>query len=293
MKKRYLIPTIAAFGLILCSCGKKNGAVDTGADKDKLKPNEAVENWAIDMRDGRVASLWDSMPEQYQKDVEGLVHSFGSKVDAEVYNELMKTLGSASGLMKSKKDLVLKMADENSEDIGTDKIASVKTNYDAFVGLMDSIMKSQIKDTEGLKTLVIADFMGEIQPNCKDVSAAIRTLAADAKDTEWFNSPKSKLISESGSSAEVSDPESPEETIKLTQVGNRWVPADMADEWKDVMSKASKGLETMETMDEAQKQQFLGILRTAQAVIKDLDTAKTTEELQEKFMKAAEQFGGF
>ncbi|GAA5496984.1 hypothetical protein Rhal01_03172 [Rubritalea halochordaticola] len=312
MKLKYIIPGIASAAMLLSSCGKKEEATSTTtsqetaastespestedtpaeAPKKDLTPSATVEGWVKDMRAGRIVSLWNSMPAKYQSDVQGITRDFGAKVDSEIYNETMKTLSATSGLLKSKKGFILELAQDNSEAMGEDKVAAVKENYDAVVNLVDAIVNSDIKDTDSLKSIELTKFFGDIQPEFQKVADVVFTLAAEDEDISWMDNPKAELVSESGDTAEVKDPENNEETMKLKRVDNRWVPEEMTTDWDKNMEEARQGIAAMEGMEDMQKQQMLGGLRMVQAAIKQLDATKTKEEFQQKLMEVGQQFG--
>jgi len=286
--KNYLLSGVAAGALAFTACSKK---VDTGVEKDDLKPNEAVAHWAQDASAGRVASLWDSLPESYQGDVQSLARDFGAKVDSEVYDEAMKTLDSVSDLLRDKKEIIVTIMDEQSKMVGEDKVSSIKDNYDEIVALVDAIVNSDIKDAAGLKEVEISKFMGDIQDEAMAVADVVKSVAGD--DASWMQDAKVDLVSEDGDNAEVKNPDpKTEENMKLKRVGKRWVPAEMAEDWDKEMNNGREALAKMEKMSAVDKQKVLGIMRTVQATAKELQETKTKEEFMAKAGKAASGFGG-
>ena len=70
--------------------------------------------------------------------------------------------------------------------------------------------------------------------------------------------------------------------MELKRVGNRWVHADMANDWAGNMKQANEALAKLDDMTEVEKQQALGIMRTVQAAITDLQGAKDVEDFKVK-----------
>ena len=101
--KNALLLGASAFTLTFTSCGEDKAEAAKGIDKTKLSAVDAVTNWKADHNSGQIASLWDSLPASYQSDVEGIVHTVGSKIDQELYNEALSTLTAANKLLISKK----------------------------------------------------------------------------------------------------------------------------------------------------------------------------------------------
>lgn len=291
MKTKYIFAGIAASILTFSSCSKK---ADTGVKKDTLEPNQAVEQWAKDMTKGQIVSLWDSIPASYQTDIEGLAHDFGAKVDTEIYNESIKTLTSISSMLKNKKEIIIEIINENTPAEKKEEIAKATENYDSFVDLINAIVSSKIKDTEGLKTLNVQEFLGEIQPQVAKVAEAGFAIAVKEEKNAWMNDPKCELISKTDDTAEVKDPASTDgKTIKLSRVEDRWVPTEMVTDWSKNIEEAKKGIASMEAMEPMQKQMALGIMRALQASAKKLEDSATKEEFMKNAEEAGKSFGNF
>lgn len=286
--KQLLFAGLAAGSLFFTSCGDKKA--DTGVDKSNLKANEAVDNWKKDMTEGRVASLWDALPSTYQSDVSSIIHSVGEKVDAEVYDEAMKTVSAATALLKNKKSMILEMAKEQTPKGMESQVENVEANYDSIVGLLNAIATSDAKSVDGLKKLDVAKFLGDIQTHTKEL-ASLASLAGD--EMEKIKSATATLISESGDTAEVEmTVEDSKKTVKFVKKDDRWIPEDMANEWPDMMKEAKAGIGEMSKMEPEQKQQALMMMGMVQSTIKSLEEAETKEEMMEKMGGLMKMFGG-
>ncbi len=284
--KNILFTSLAVGSLLFTSCGDKKA--DTGVDKTKLKSNEAVDNWVKDLGEGSLASMWDALPASYQKDLSGIIHSVGEKVDAEVYNEAMKTMSAATALLKNKKSIIIEMANSQAPEEMKEKFKEVEAKYDSIVGLIDAIVTSDLKDTEGLKKLDVLKFMGDIQVHTKEL-ASLASLAG--KEVEMMKSITSSLVSESGDTAEVEiTADGNKKTVKLVKKEDRWIPEEMANEWPKMIEQAKESVGSMASMEPAQKEQVLDMLRKVQAGIKELEGANTKEEMMEKAGAIMQQF---
>ena len=288
--KTLILSSTAACSLLFTSCGEK---VDTGVNKDSLSPEEAVQNWKKDAVDGRVASLWDSLPKSYQSDVEGIVHTFGEKADAEVYNEALKTASAAANLLESKKSIILELIKESAPPNKKDQLASIEKNYDSIVGLLKAIVDSDAKTIDGLKVLDIAKFCADIQPHTKTL-AELAAIADKDMDISKVKAATVKLLSKSDDKAEVEvsmEGKKPQK-FKVVKVEKRWVPEEMEKDWNKQIGEAKDSVSKVQEMSAVEKEKVLSAMRLVQAAIKDLESANTKEELQEKAQKAMGEIMG-
>ncbi len=284
--KNILFAGLAAGSLLFTSCGDKKA--DTGVEKDKLKANEAVDNWQKDATEGRVASLWDSLPASYQSDVSGIVHSVGEKIDADVYNEAMKTMTAATALLKSKKSMILEMA---KEQVADSEKENIDASYDSIVGLLNAISTSDAKDVDGLKKLDMAKFLGDIQEYTKELTELASLAPGGKENMDMLKAATATLVSESGDSAEVEmTVDGSTKKVTLVKTEDRWIPEDMAKEWPDMMKNAKGAIGEMADMEPMQKEQVLAALRIAQAAIKQLEGAKNKEEMEKTMGDVMMQF---
>lgn len=279
--KNILFAVLAAGSLLFTSCGDKK--TDTGVVKGNLKANEAVDNWAKDASDGRVASLWDSLPASYQSEISGIVHSVGDKIDADVYNEAMKTMSAATALLKSKKSMILEMAKEQGLKSEMDKVEDVSASYDSIVGLINAIATSDAKDVDGLKKLDMAKFLGDIQEHTKSLMELAALAPGGEENMAKLKAATATLLSESGDSAEVEmTVDGSTKKVTLVKKEDRWMPEDMVKDWPDMMKSAKEAIGEMADMQPVEKEKVLSVLRMAQAAIKELEGANSKEEMQKK-----------
>jgi len=284
--KNILLAGVAVGSLFFSSCGDKKA--DTGIDKTSLKPNEVVETWKNDLVDGRLASLWDSLPSSYQSDLSGIVHSFGEKMDAEVYDEAMKTASSATALLKSKKSVILEMMKETAP---ADKFELIEGNFDAALGLIDAIVNSDAKSVDGLKKLDVVKFLGDMQSHTKELSK-LGSMAGD--EYEKVKKMSVSLLSESGDNAEVEmTVDDKKEKMKLVKMQDRWIPEEMSSGWSEMMKEAQQGLDEVGKMSDNDKKQALAGLKMVQDQIKKLEGVNSKEDLMQQMGGLMQMFGRF
>jgi len=279
--KNILFTGLAAGSLLFTSCGDKKA--DTGVDKDSLKANEAVDNWKKDATEGRVASLWDSLPASYQSDVSGIVHSFGEKIDADVYNEAMKTMTAATALLKNKKSMILEMAKEQTPDSEKDKLEKLEANYDSIVGLLNSIATSDARDVDGLKKLDMAKFLGDIQEYTKELMELSALAPGGKQKMDMLKSATATLVSGSEDSAEVEiTVDDSKKKLQFVKKEGRWILEEMSKSWPEMMKGAKGAIGEMTDMKPEQKEQVLAMLIKVQEGIKVLEGIESKEEMMKK-----------
>ncbi|MEZ4465298.1 MAG: hypothetical protein R3F43_12640 [bacterium] len=93
--------------------GDNKAGAAAGPAKAAEAPAAATADAAImgvmtGMTKGDPAPLWAFLPGSYQADVTALVHDFGGKLDAELYDKGFAVLGKAINVLKTKKDFILK-----------------------------------------------------------------------------------------------------------------------------------------------------------------------------------------
>ena len=272
--KNLFVASTAACAIAFTSCGKD----PKGVDKTTLKANEAVEQWSKDASEGQIASLWDSLPPSYQNDVEEIVHMVGEDIDAEIYDEVMKTLTAANNLLKNKKTIVLELVEEMGAG-NEEMVSSVKENYDDINAFFTTLMESDIKTADGLKSIDIAEFAAELQDDLKPL---VKAASASQKEID-IDAIKTEIISEEGDKAttKVSDGDNTIE-VKLVRVEERWIPAEMAENWEDMVSKAKAELENnVSKMKPADKIKVKTILTGIQNTIAEMEKANSKKEMME------------
>ena len=272
--KNLFVASTAACAIAFTSCGKD----PKGVDKTTLKANEAVEQWSKDASEGQIASLWDSLPPSYQNDVEEIVHMVGEDIDAEIYDEVMKTLTAANNLLKNKKPIVLEIVAEMGAG-NKEMVSSVKENYDDINAFLTTLMESDIKTADGLKSIDIAEFAAELQDDFKPL---VKAALASQKEID-IDAIKTEVISEEGdkATAKVSDGDNTNE-VKLVRVEERWIPAEMAENWEDMVSKAKAELENnVSKMKPADKIKVKTILTGIQNTIAEMEKANSKKEMME------------
>ncbi|MCA9547637.1 MAG: hypothetical protein KC613_24710, partial [Myxococcales bacterium] len=223
----------------------------------------------------------DFMPASYQKDVTGLVQEIGGQLDAELYDKTMVVVGKATKVLKEKKDFILnsKLAEQAIAGAPVPKEV-ISKNWDAVVGMLDTLASSEIKTAAGLKGLDVRAFLAGT--GGKLMADGFALAAAMGQD------PMKAL---EGFKAEAGTVEGDKATVKLTapgggeakdetfvKVDGKWIPEDMAKDWTNAMAEAKKNLGGLPEQMKQMKPMAMGMLTQAEAAIDKLGAAKSQEE---------------
>lgn len=231
------------------------------------------------VHDGHPEVLWQALPLSWQQDVVSLTHLFADTVDPAVYDGGFQLVQRAIRVAKAKKPLLL---DGSLAQMAGDDRAAVGQKFDQTMTILEAIATSDIATHAGLRKLDWGEFL-----HTTGGPLIASFDAAAAKDDEpsplaKLEQVKAETLSRDGdrASVRVSAPGEDPETVALVKVEGRWVPSELADEWHDKIAEARAGLEAQDPAAKAQtKSQMMVGMATANAVLDQIEAAKTSEEL--------------
>ena len=276
--KRFVVLMFLGVSTILVACG---GSATAGIPST---PDGTVSYISQQLADGHPEILWDALPAGYQSDLLDLTHEFASKMDPQVWDKSFLVLGKLVSLLRDKKDLFFQT---NLLDSLGDKKGEIEANWDTAVSVLDKLTKSDLSSLESMQTLDWKKFLSvtgsDLMALAKQASAATEDNAYEHEFLDKVRGMKVEVKKVSGDEATllISLPDEEEKEIELVHVEDRWIPGDLADDWKEEMEEARKKLEqlTPETMAQ-QKMQYMMFLGMAEGMIDQLAQAGTPEELE-------------
>lgn len=194
------------------------------------KADEAVSKVFRGLEQNQAQALWQALPPSYQTDVADLIHGVASNADAAAWNGAFRVLGKAVRVLDEKRQFIQQnpmVAAKMEETEGS------KDAYDAFVKLLGTLTNSELADAEKMRTLDVESFMSGTVSRAMAQAQALSKLSESAAEVEGFRSAKVELVSQDGDRAvvRITGPEKSEET-EMVRVEGKWIPADMAKEWK-------------------------------------------------------------
>ncbi|MCL4204675.1 MAG: hypothetical protein KJ000_19480 [Pirellulaceae bacterium] len=224
-------------------------------------PDAALRDLMAKMQSGDFRAAWDSLPATYQTDVNEVVQAMALNMDADVWNAGKRILGKAVSVLKDKKDFI--MGYPALQQPGLDLTAANK-NWDAFTGLLDAIVNSDLTDLDKLKTFdgsafmegpgkAIGTRMMELAKSLEqDVDPASLPVPMEFPGLETvpmmdFSNVKISTVRVDGDSAvlRLEQPDGKVEARETVRVEGKWVPKEMADGWKEGVEQSKLFLTTV------------------------------------------------
>jgi hypothetical protein len=262
--------------LVLVGCGG-------GAPKPAATADAAVMQMVDSMQKNQPEGLWDMLPSSYQTEANETLHRFADKMPADMYNQGTGLLQKLEKVLKTKKDLILEnpMLEESPVDISE--------SYDQMVAVLSAFTSSDLMSVEKMKSADIGQLVASIGGELMDVAtrmdleeaASTGELQEMLEFKQTMASVKAELISEDGDSAVVrisAVDEDPEE-VEFVKVEGKWIPADLAEGWSEMIAEFKSGVEEMEITPEQASQVKMGITMVG-SILDQLQAAETQEDLE-------------
>ena len=240
-------------------------------------------------------AAWDFLPASYQKDVTTLVHEVGGKVDAELYNKAFAVLNKALTLLKTKKEYILK-SKLTAQALQNPMLppGTIEKNWDGVVEIISIITTSELAKSENLKTLDVGKFLSGTGAKLMDKGFEIAKAAG-----------QDPTMALKGFQAEMVKTEGDKATVKLTPPGGgspseeqfvkvegKWIPAEMADEWKQEIERMKGQLGAIPAQMAEAKPMAMPMLTKVEETLDKLNAAKSQEEFDGALLGAVAAFGG-
>lgn len=256
--------------------------VGAGASAD-----QAVRQLMADLEAGKLDAAWNYLPPSYQKDVTGVVQSFASAMDAEIWDGGFRVVGKVVRVLDEKRQFIqgMGMLQEQLQDAPVDQ-ATIDAGWSALVGVLKTIVTSDISSLDKMKTMDVGSFLKTTGAKLTTQVAALSKLAgenaelspvpiAGAKDVEITvvsaNAQTTVLSMKAG--------EEVKEQV-FVSVEGRWIPQEMAAEWKAGVAQARAGIDQLQRLDEM-KQVILPQIQQIEAVADGLLAAGTQAEFDQ------------
>lgn len=248
------------------------------------KTADAAAKAVIDgLQQNKPVALWDALPASYQKDVNDVVHTAVGKADPALWNAGWELFGKLVTLAKTKKDMILKtpaMVDPNAPV----KTADLSKNWDAIVGLLDSLAQCDMKNFEKAKTMDMGVFFSKTGAELMAKLQVISQMFPPEKmqDNPWVMLKTFKItpVKAEGDTATVKvefggKPAIDEQFVRME---GKWIPMKLAAFWNDVMAKAKKEVTEMPKADPKTNEKMLGVIKAVNNGLTTMIDAKTQDE---------------
>jgi hypothetical protein len=242
------------------------------------------------LEENRPVVVWDALPGSYQKDITGLVHTFASKMDADVYKKSSVVAGKLVSVLRDKKEFILKHPLLAQAKVDP---AEAKANWGGIVGMLDTVVNSDLADLDKLKSLDVRRFLeGPGASIMKQITAVSKLSENDPVNKDLLDKVKGlkvEVLSNDGKTAKlkVQVPGQEPKESEFLKVEGKWIPMKMAADWPEMMAEARKNLAAMTPEAMAQnKTAIMMVLGAVEPLLDELHKAKTAEQFNVALGKA-------
>lgn len=272
--------------LLFSGCGESAVAESSNASESVVvaaapppdAPDETVRHVVDGFLQHEPQRVWGALPASYQEDISGLISGFAEKMDADIYNRAFELVGRLGRLLEDQKELFL-ASEVIPQDIDREEMAA---NWDSLSGVIRTLVNSDIARLESLATMDVERFLATTGATL--LAEAERAASAAGEDIfENLRTLNVELIEgdDEYATLRITGTELAEE-IEMARVEDRWVPREMAEEWSAATAEARTQIEGMsrEAM-QAMKPQILGVFGMLEGTISQLESAETTQQLDQ------------
>lgn len=277
---------LALFLLLAAACagGESKETAGAVAQPSAKSADEAVMRVARGLADGKPETLWQALPASYQKDVTELVRGAAAKIDPDLWQRTFDVLGKLSRVLSEKREYILNHPMVASQLTNP---REAYANWDAVVGLFDTVVQSDLADLEKMSQLDVEAFLaatgGALMQRIGEASAM---TADDAwgKAMDELRATKASIVAESGDAivVRVETAGKPPQEEPWVQVEGKWIPERMALEWQDEIARARESVAAFSGEQQPEnKRMTLMQLAMAEGALDTILAAKNAEEFNQ------------
>ncbi|MEX2142540.1 MAG: hypothetical protein WD894_25020 [Pirellulales bacterium] len=260
-------------------------------------PDGTVQAVTSELANDRPQVVWRALPASYQTDIREVIVAFADKMDADLWNRTFAVLGKISRVAKEKKEFILAtIGDSPIEQLDEEKLEKLNENWDRVVAIFETIVASDIKTVEGLKTLNPEKFLAttgsRLSQNFKDLATAV----ADQETAETFaqlGQTKVTVVTSEGDNATLSieAPDQPAKTVEMVRFEGKWLPAEMVANWDTGVAQVKQSISQMDFAGPS-REMFLGVIGQFEQTLDQLLAANSQAEFDQAAAGLTAMFGG-
>ncbi len=276
MKLRVAVPVTLVTAFVV-------GCSDSGP-----APDQSIRQLSQALEEGRPQDVLDTFPPRYKADVTGLVHTFGEKMDPEIWDRGFEVVGKVVRVLDEKRDFLLKHPMVAMMTAGAD-MEEVNTQLDGAVEAYGKIASGPIATVEGLKTIDLEAFLKELLADSSDEIVKTMPEAVEKLGVPWLEGGyETETLSQADGVATIritpADGSPPTE-MQLANVDGYWVSKEIADSWDADIARARAELEEFE-IDDEMKAQFAPMMDMVEGILDEMLAAENEVEFGQAVAKA-------
>lgn len=276
---RFSIPRMAValiFTTLVLGCAQN---ADTGVAPATLPdtPDGTVTFVAQHLVDHHPEVLWTALPERYRQDITEITATFAERMDPEIYDRTMALSLRAVEVLKEKKDLIFESSTFQMAQVDPEEVNAA---LDPTFAIAETLLTSEISTLYGLSTIDWEKFLATRGATVLELASALET-EDDVDPMGELATLEAEIVAETEDSATLmlkTANEDPEE-VEMVRVEGRWIPADLAQQWPEMMANAREHLDEMtpENMAGMKTQAMMG-LGMAEGLIEQIATIESAEQ---------------
>ena len=228
---------------------------------------------------GDLGAAYEFLPPGYQSDIDGLVHEFASKMDAEVWTRLFGTLRKSFAVLRMKKAFILEL------DLFANRpeYEPMRKHWDEVVSLLDQLATGSAGDLEFLKQARAKSLLpGDASNIVRQLDAIGLGVGADL--ARQFAAIKVEQIKASGNEHVLSfqgqRDERPLEIAYIKHDG-RWLPKSLVAQWSAGIEADRAWLAKLPEQIKVAKPRVLESLTQADGLLDQLLASNNRDEFQQ------------
>lgn len=241
------------------------------------------------IKQGRLEAVWEFFPPDYQDDLNGLIHQFAERMDAELWDKTVALLRKLAGVLKSQKRFLAVAEPARSQAIGRPKAIVTDgtpppptAGWSKLADVLETILSSDLASIERLKTADGRKLLATVGGDVLDQFRALSRLSPD--DDFAFRLDRLADLhvsvvhaSKDAVTLKFEAPGDPPLITKFVVHDGKWVPEGMENAWHHHMGNARAWMASAldpETIGE-RKPRYLAMLGAADAALDKMAAAKT------------------
>lgn len=245
-------------------------------------PDLAVKTVIAGLHQQRPEALWHFLPASYQQDVNDVIHEFANRMDLELWDRIVGSLGKLATTVKKQKDFVRASIVQQANPGGPGPAGFV--DVEGLADLLGTLVQSdlgslgKLKKADGGQILAVTggQFLRQLQSLSKLAPRDPAGLSLDE-----LLQVKVSVVSTAGDSAvlRIEPPGKPPTESEFVRVEGKWIPLSLANGWIEFIGEAKAKLSLLSEENLAQsKPQWLALLTAFDGALEQIAAARTKEQ---------------
>ena len=276
---KFSVNRIVAIGItcVLAAGCAKTGAAPAPPQGLPDSPDGTVKVIAENLVNHQPEIIWQALPESYRNDIVELTGTFAEKMDPVLYDRTLAVIGRAVEVLAEKKPIILESQTAVMSGVDRERLDQ---GMGSSLVMAQTLLGSEISTIAGLQAINWETFLETTGSELLKQAEAIKSEDGDDPLADLATL-QVEVIEKTDDTAKLRltiEGEEPE-VVDVVRLEGRWVPAELASEWPQMMADARKDLDEIdqEKMDEMKGQALMG-LAMAEGLIEQVATVQTAEE---------------